>query len=420
MRILIIGGGIGGLCLAHGLRGAGIDVEVYERSTETAEGLAGYGIHVNADGCRALSECLPEDNRARFDAVAGHARNTVRFSDEHLRTLAVRDGDLPADPALQRRAVGRIALREVLLHGLSDGPRGTEGVVRWGKEFTGYDHTADGRPRAHFADGGHAVGDLLIGADGSNSRVRRQYLPELHRLDVGVLNIAGRYPLTPQNAARLPATLIDGSVNNIVPPRSGWMFVSAWRAPREHGDTDYAVWAYAAARRTYPSDVRHLGPEGLRDLVLARIDGWAPALRALVADCDPSTVSPVSLHSMPVLRPWPSSTVTLLGDAIHNMTPMAGVGANTALRDAGVLRRALIEVVAGRRTPVDAIADYEREMRDYANRAIGMSLRNARNAGSDTRLPRQAFRTMLRVAQAVPPIKRVLFSERGSVASHGK
>jgi hypothetical protein len=77
-------------------------------------------------------------------------------------------------------------------------------------------------------------------------------------------------------------------------------------------------------------------------VVSARITGWAPALRHLVTVTDPATVAPVSLRSMPPLTAWVPSDVTLLGDAIHNMTPMAGVGANTALRDADELRQALL------------------------------------------------------------------------------
>lgn len=86
----------------------------------------------------------------------------------------------------------------------------------------------------------------------------------------------------------------------------------------------------------------------LRDLVLARTDGWADALRTVVADSEPRSVGPVPLRSMPKLDPWTPSNVTLIGDAIHSMTPMAGVGANTALRDAEHLRAALVRVDAGR------------------------------------------------------------------------
>ena len=235
MRVLIIGAGVGGLCLAQGLRAADLDVAVHERAAAPTEQLASYGIHLDADGCRALHECLPSATWARLDATAAPARDTLRFHDQHLRPLATRDREPagPPDPVTRRRAVSRDALREVLLDGLTGAgdATGGGGVVRWGKAYTGYERVAGGRLRAYFADGSHTDGDLLIGADGSNSRVRRQYLPELPRLDLGVANIAGRCPLTPEIADQLPAALVDGSVNNVVPPGPGWMFVSTWGAP---------------------------------------------------------------------------------------------------------------------------------------------------------------------------------------------
>jgi len=68
------------------------------------------------------------------------------------------------------------------------------------------------------------TGDLLVGADGSNSWIRAQRLPGVDRLDLGILNIAGRVPLTPDLAGQLPPAQIDGSVNNVVPTGPGWMF----------------------------------------------------------------------------------------------------------------------------------------------------------------------------------------------------
>jgi 2-polyprenyl-6-methoxyphenol hydroxylase-like FAD-dependent oxidoreductase len=392
MRTLIIGAGLGGLCLAHGLRQAGVDVAVYERRPSPADHPASYGIHLDADGQRALHACLPERNWTRLVDTAVPARDVIRFHDQRLRTLAVRDRETPenaTDPITRRRAVSRDALRDALLLGLDD-------VVQWGKEFTGY---AEGdQVEADFADGTRTTGDVLVGADGSNSRVRRQRLPGLDRIDLGVLNIAGRVPLTSAPAVRLPADLIDSSINNILPAGPGWMFVSTWRGDGEY----YVVWAWAAARASYPADVEQWSPERLRHLVSERVAGWAPAVRDLVAATNPATVAPVPLRTMPTLHPWTPGNVTLLGDAIHNMTPMAGIGANTALRDADQLRRALTTAGAG-------IGGYEREMRAYANEALALSTRNARTAASEARFPRLAFRSMLRVAEAVPPVKRAMF-----------
>jgi len=100
---------------------------------------------------------------------------------------------------------------------------------------------------------------------------------------------------------------------------------------------------------------------------------------------------------------WPTGPVTLLGDAIHNMTPMAGVGANTALRDADLLRRNLIE--AGPDVTA-AVADYERRMLEYGFAAVARSLRNARFAASGGPVTRRVMRGVLRGVNLVPPLKR--------------
>jgi len=100
---------------------------------------------------------------------------------------------------------------------------------------------------------------------------------------------------------------------------------------------------------------------------------------------------------------WPTGPVTLLGDAIHNMTPMAGVGANTALRDADLLRRNLIE--AGPDVTA-AVADYERRMLEYGFAAVARSLRNARFAASGRPVARRVMRGVLRGVNLVPPLKR--------------
>ncbi len=86
--------------------------------------------------------------------------------------------------------------------------------------------------------------------------------------------------------------------------------------------------------------------------------------------------------------------VTLLGDAIHNMTPMGGIGANTALRDADLLRRTLTAVRDGA-TQIPAVHDYEQQMLNYGFAAVKLSLRNARGAASTNPLARAAFRGAL-------------------------
>lgn len=111
MRVLVIGGGIGGLCLANGLRKAGIDVAVFERETNGLENLAGYGIHINEDGRRALRNCLPRASWDRFDACSTAAGTHLYFRDTNLQLLAERDDAvLSGKPIsdIERRGIGKI------------------------------------------------------------------------------------------------------------------------------------------------------------------------------------------------------------------------------------------------------------------------------------------------------------------------
>lgn len=182
----------------------------------------------------------------------------------------------------------------MLLGGLDD-------VVHPGKEFTRSEQGPDGRVTAYFTDGTSATGDVLVGADGANSRVRQQYLPDAHRADTGIVAIAGKLPLTSQTRAWLPERL-SGSVNNIMPPRDSFMFTAAWEGDRQRlavndpgapagplfdNTQDYVFWAYAAKRSAYPAEPAGDGA-GLRGMVASMIRGWHPALLRLVGESGPA------------------------------------------------------------------------------------------------------------------------------------
>ncbi len=335
------------------------------------------------------------------------------FRDTQLRLLAKRDDvELSGKPLceVERSGIGRIELRGALLAGL-----GTEKspVVSWGKTFQAYTKLSNGRVRAEFTDGTSEEGDLLVGADGANSEVRQHYLPTIQRLDLGILAIAGRTLVNKRLENELPPALTDGSLNNIVPHGKGWMFVSAWksRASSDHSSVaeHYVLWAYVLRKRDAPREGLELSGPELLGMVLKGIEGWAPELQTLVREADLSTIKCLNIRSMPNLLSWSPSNVTVLGDSIHNMTPMAGIGANTALRDAEVLTRVLIDASSGRMPLVEAIGIYEQEMRTYANSAVGTSRRNAESACSGGGLQRVLLRGLLHVAQASPKVMRATF-----------
>lgn len=389
LRVMIIGGGIGGLCLAHGLRRAGVTVTVHERTEARTDWLQGYRIHINPHGGRALHDCLPPGNWTAFLGTVSPDDAGFGFTTEHLDDLLRFDA---AEITGEHHGVSRIKLREVLLSGLDE-------VVRHGREFVRYE-TRGAEVVAYFANGSTDTADVLIGADGANSRVRARLLPHARRADTGIVAIAGKHRL---DGAALPRVLTD-DVNLIIPARRGSLFTAIWR-----GEDPYILWGFSERAAALP----RLDDADLRALVLERTTGWASPLRDLVAGSDPSSVNALRIRSATPVKPWPTTRVTLLGDAIHNMTPMAGVGANTALRDADLLRRKLTEVAAGRADLLAALHDYEQEMINYGFAAVRQSLRNARQGASTSRLARTAFRTTLRTVSAVPALRRRMAAQFG-------
>jgi 2-polyprenyl-6-methoxyphenol hydroxylase-like FAD-dependent oxidoreductase len=421
-HVLIIGAGIGGLALAQGLRRDGIPVTVFERNRTPVDWLQGYRIHINPHGSRALHRSLEPAAWQQFVDSVSRENGGFAFLTEQLDTLLelsrelVNDGS--TDPADQHHGVSRITLRHVLLGGLDD-------VIRFDRTFDRYEVTPEGRVVAYFTDSSSATGDLLVGADGANSRVRRQLLPHATRVDTGVVAVAGKTRLTPEVRAELPPELTTRA-NSVIPRRQGSLFTAVWHGDRQplpapvgaadggflfDNTADYTFWAYADSAGRFPARAQLDGYSGedLQRLILDRIRTWSPHLRHLVASSDPSTVNAITIRSAKPVEPWPTGPVTLLGDAIHNMTPMAGIGANTALRDADLLRT---EIGRGGAL-LPAVHGYERQMLDYGFAAVKASLRNARQAGSANPVARGAFRTVLRVAEAVPAVKRRMFADLG-------
>jgi 2-polyprenyl-6-methoxyphenol hydroxylase-like FAD-dependent oxidoreductase len=384
LHVLVVGGGIGGLCLAQGLLESNVSVAVYERDDSARFRGQGWRLGIKQDGSRALRECLPRD---LFDlCVATSIRPALRmvFLDQRLRPSF--DKPLPHEhdgPDSASFGVNRLTLREILLTGL-------DGIVHFGKAFERFEQLGDGRVRAHFADGTEASGDLLVGADGTGSAVRGQLVPDAEFDELGSF-VYGRTPLTAATLSALPEALVD-TFNRVSAPDGVAMSVvtcRTWEPPAEAaarlaprarltGIPDYLAWMLSGweslgtlgERRFHAADGTTL--HRLARRVLA---GWPDPLRRLVEAADADATFPVRLRSARSVAPWRSSNVTLLGDAVHTMSPGRGDGANVTLRDAGLLRRALVDVASGGTPLAAAMARYEAEMLRYGFEAVADSLR---------------------------------------------
>ena len=113
------------------------------------------------------------------------------------------------------------------------------------------------------------------------------------------------------------------------------------------------------------------------------------------------------------ITPWQTQRITLLGDAIHSMTPYRGIGANVALKDAMRLCHALTGASRGKRPVLEAIHDYETGMIDYGFRAVRTSLYAMNQAIVESRLHAMLSRTFLQFINRVPPLKRRMLERMG-------
>jgi 2-polyprenyl-6-methoxyphenol hydroxylase-like FAD-dependent oxidoreductase len=171
------------------------------------------------------------------------------------------------------------------------------------------------------------------------------------------------------------------------------------------------MWGFSARRDKFALTLGHetLRPEDLKTAALALMKDWDPALRQIVRQTSDLGMFPVKT-SVPV-PPWETRNVTLLGDALHNMTPFRGMGANMALRDAAALRRALVKVARGEALLLEALAGYEREMIEHGFRAVCLSLENMERLHSEG-LSKVLAKVAFRLTNALPPLKECFRSGR--------
>jgi 2-polyprenyl-6-methoxyphenol hydroxylase-like FAD-dependent oxidoreductase len=415
LHVAIAGGGLGGLCLAQGLKKAGIRVSVFERDAAPDARTQGYRIHIDPDGSEALHACLPQDLWEVFEATGGVSAQSFTVMTEQLQELLSMGGGRTADPVRMHRSISRITLRRVLLAGLEDS-------VHWGRRFARYELLPGDRVRAHFEDGSSADTDVLVGADGVHSRVRQQLLPEAGPIDTGRVGIGGTVPLTEAIMEQVPAAMLRDPVM-VLPPAPCSLFVAPWRRAKSSNDAlrrlgieapsereqDYLICALGGRPEYFGLDAQAEGIEGkaLKAAMRAATQRWHPSLRTLVEQLKEEQVF---LNRFRTSRPqaaWTPSRVTLIGDAIHSMTPYRGIGGNIALKDARVLCEALTRAVCGQQPLLAAIGEYEAAMRKYGFAAVEDSRRAMEQfTGPKQGLGFAAVKAGMRTVNAVMKLRR--------------
>jgi 2-polyprenyl-6-methoxyphenol hydroxylase-like FAD-dependent oxidoreductase len=366
-RILISGGGIGGLALAQALRRARLDVVVYEQDPSPQVRNQGYRIHIDRDGNAALAACLPPEVLDLVRGTSGVNGDLVAAYTHQLQQVMAQTSPSTGD---EITCVDRYTFRQGLLSGMAD-------AVRFGRTVAGFEVLASGRVRVDFAEGGSDEGDLLVGADGVGSAVRRQLLPHATVRDLGVRCLYGRMSLTEATDPLVPPDFDRGFswVADDTGYGAGFAPVR-FRTPPGNGASDYLMTVLTATpeRLGVPDEkLFRMAPEEIWTLTVEATAGWHAGVRELFSHADPSTFFPITIRAGERVEAWEPGPVTLLGDAIHPMPPTGGVGANTALRDAQTLAAEL----TGGASLVDAVAAYERVMLPRGFEVVDRSLEMA-------------------------------------------
>jgi len=231
--------------------------------------------------------------------------------------------------------------------------------------------------------------------------------------DTGLFAINGKLPLTDATRGWLPDAFVT-RLNLVLPREHAVLFV----APYLNGTTpdpqlpDHVFWASIAPRHRFGPELEQArSPEQLHRLVERRLVGWHPDLRRLVAESPPALTGslPITTGRPFTLGSRGQAPLTLLGDAVHPMTPLQGLGGNTALRDASLLCRRLVDVQQGQSGLSEALQSYERELVDDGFRAQQVSLRVAQLSVAGGLVARTGFRVLAQVARLVPSVRERVF-----------
>ena len=379
-QVLIIGGGLAGLALAQGLKKISVPFHIFEADPTADFRPQGYRLKINGEGAAALKQVLSDELWTYFEETCAESKpgetnfNAIDGTITKSRSgPGLRGGPMPY-------LADRTVLRDLLRTGLEEN-------ISYGKKFSHY-AIEEGGVEACFEDGTTYTGILLVGADGIRSGVRKQFLPNHKIVDTNGRCIYGKTPMTEEMIQRFPARATK------------WMTLCVDRTPmtqtldidetpltlllepvrfqnNKHRSTlpdNYVYWVLIGRADLFgkpDKELLRLNDADSAALSLKLTEEWDPSIRALFELQDVAQSSTLRVSSArPEIPFWtPNERITLLGDAVHAMSPCGGVGAVTALRDGAVLAGR----IGANGINVKSIGAYEAEMRVYAKLSIERS-----------------------------------------------
>ncbi|RIA89926.1 hypothetical protein C1645_806002 [Glomus cerebriforme] len=401
--VIIIGAGPGGLALYHALiknkDRKKFNVKIFERESGPKDRWQGYHIGLASRGIRSLMNCIPSSIALNIPKAIPNPIPDVEY---HGISVTDHTGNLLLKPPLKQfkdvyeivenpdhfvslTVAYRDRLRDVLL---DDVP------VQWDKKCIGYEET-EGGVLVNFEDGSQEFCDILVGADGVNSPVRKQKIPELQINEVGATFVNANVAVPKHLMERLIKVHGNSLVQKTLGLNGDSTLIASRLIPIEQEQDKYnsdEIYYRTTIAFFYPSEldndetenfkvndndpasvikhVKHiiqkLRPECEMTDILLELWDLAPK----TTPNDPvkypfKTYNPIQRRKVKDINPlsvnsWTSSRVTLIGDAAHAMSPLLGLGTTNAVQDANILSQALLNYTP--ENSISCIKEYENEM----------------------------------------------------------
>lgn len=368
-KIAIVGGGPGGLTLARLLQMKQADVKVYERdiSKETRVQGATLDLH-DESGLRAIREAgLMEAFKANYRPGA----DKLRIIDKHANILLddqhngkeetfrpeTATSSLNTSYEVFRPEIDRGPLRKILLNSLQPD------TVIWNSQFVSLTPKNDGW-ELNFQNGTTAYADIVIAADGANSKIR-PYITPIKPFYSGITVVEGAVYNSATTIPKMHALLNGGKIFGMGDEKS--LIVSS----KGDGSLVFYTGCKTDEHWNKENGIDFSDKAQVLDWFKTTFTGWNVIWEELFRNAESFITRPQ--YCMPIDQTWQAlPNLTMLGDAAHLMPPYAGEGVNMAMLDAVELSACLTS-----ETFPDAhaaIAAYEAQMRARAGEVATITM----------------------------------------------
>jgi 2-polyprenyl-6-methoxyphenol hydroxylase-like FAD-dependent oxidoreductase len=346
-KVAIIGGGPGGLTLARLLQRKGVNVKVYERDKKREVRVQGatldlhYESGLAALGTAGLMDAFKANYRSGNDRYRIVDENAVIFHDEHDDQRADDFGDVWFRPEIDRGP-----LRDILLDSLQPD------TVVWDSHIILLQKVDNGF-KLVFENGNTANADIVIGADGANSKVR-PLVTSIRPFYSGVTILEGAVYNSEENAPIIHNLIKGGKIMAF--GHSKTLSLSA----KGDGSLNFYMGFKAPEKWAKESGIDFKNGDEVSEWFKTAYAGWSSIWLELFEQ-EQTQFTPRPQYCMPLDQYWePQPNITLIGDAAHLMPPYAGEGVNMAMLDALQLSESL---TGESHTDLQsAIGHYEKQM----------------------------------------------------------